>query len=409
MTINYTSIFKDHIQSLHNGGNYRTFSNLERIMGSFPKAKHHTTGGKSKEVTLWCSNDYLGMGQNKYVLEAMHTALETSGAGAGGTRNISGTTKYIVDLEDSIADLHNKDSGLVFSSGYIANQGAIGTLAKLLPDCVIFSDTKNHASMIHGIKDGKCQKHVFQHNDVEHLESLLKQTPINTPKIIVFESVYSMDGDIAPIKEICDLAEKYNALTYLDEVHAVGMYGARGAGCAAEHGVMDRIDIIEGTFGKAYGVLGGYVAGDTHVIDAIRSFSPNFIFTTGLPPVVLAGARASVEHLKVSDIERQRMKKNVSYFKDRLDKSALPYMKGPSHIVPLIIGEPNCCKALTDILMDDYDIYVQPINYPTVPKGTERMRLTATATHTIEQIDVFCDILEDLYSGKHGFKGLSVA
>ena len=407
MTINYTSIFKKHLSTLQTEGNYRTFSTLERVAGSFPNARHYAADGTQKDVTLWCSNDYLGMGQNKHVLDAMHKALEETGAGAGGTRNISGTTKYIVDLEASVADLHRKDCGLVFSSGYIANQGALGTIAKLLPDCVIFSDAKNHASMIHGIKDGKCEKHVFQHNDIEHLELLLRNTPTNVPKIIAFESVYSMDGDIAPIKEICDLAEKYNALTYLDEVHAVGMYGSGGAGCADEHGVMDRVDIIEGTFGKAYGVLGGYIAGNADLIDAVRSFSPNFIFTTGLPPAVLAGALASVEYLKTSDIERQHMKHNVEYFKNRLDESALPYMKGPSHIVPLVIGDPNCCKALTDILMNDHSIYVQPINHPTVPKGTERMRLTATATHTKEHIDIFCDILESLYNSHHGFKALA--
>ncbi len=400
----YKNIFENHLNTLKSEGNYRTFSTLERIAGSFPHAKYHRQDGTEKDVIMWCSNDYLGMGQNKVVLNAMENALHKTGAGAGGTRNISGTTKYIVDLEASIADLHNKKAGLVFSSGYTANQGALSTLAKLLPECIIFSDSKNHASMIHGIRDGNCEKHVFKHNDLDHLESLLRKVPENAPKIIAFESVYSMDGDIAPIKDICDLADKYGALTYLDEVHAVGMYGDRGAGVSAQLGIMDRIDIIEGTFGKAYGVVGGYIAGDEHLIDAIRSYSSNFIFTTSLPPVVLAGALASVEYLKTSDIERERMKSNVAYFKKRLKHSELPYLAGPSHIVPLIIGDPYCCKAISDMLLNEYSIYVQPINHPTVPKGTERLRLTATATHTKEHIDRLCDVLSSLYNRNHGFQ-----
>ncbi|MGB1077171.1 MAG: 5-aminolevulinate synthase [Bdellovibrionales bacterium] len=402
--MNYQDILGKHISTLKAEGNYRTFSSIERIKGKFPVAKYHAPDKTVKEVTVWCSNDYLGMGQNTTVIEAMHNALEKSGAGAGGTRNISGTTKYIADLEESLCDLHEKESALIFSSGYIANQGALSTLARLLPECIIFSDAKNHASMIHGIRDGKCEKHIFKHNDTQHLEELLKATPSDKPKIIAFESVYSMDGDIAPIKEICALAKKYNALTYLDEVHAVGMYGPRGAGIAEQEGLMNDIDIIEGTFGKAYGVVGGYICGEKTLVDAIRSFSSNFIFTTSLPPVTLAGAMASINHLKTSQIERERLKANVKYFKEQLDKTGLPYLKGPSHIVPLIIGEPNCCKAIADLLMNNHDIYVQPINYPTVPKGTERLRLTVTATHTKEQIDRLCEVLSSLYNKHHGFK-----
>jgi 5-aminolevulinate synthase len=398
----YESHLQQRIADIKREGRYRTFANIERIAGRFPKAIYRKADGTEKEITIWCSNDYLGMGQHPVVVKAAQEALENSGAGAGGTRNISGTTRYHVELEASLADLHKKEAALVFSSGYVANEGTLSTLGKLLPDCVIFSDEKNHASMIHGIREAKCEKFVFRHNDVEHLEQLLKSVDVARPKIIAFESVYSMDGDIGPIKEICDLAEKYNALTYLDEVHAVGLYGPRGGGVAEERGQMHRVDIIEGTFGKAYGAMGGFITGSAALIDCIRSYASVFIFTTSLPPAVLAAARASVEHLKISQIERMRAKANVALFKDLLEKSDLPYLKGPSHIVPLIVGEPNCCREVTEILMNRYNIYVQPINYPTVPRGTERMRLTATAAHSTEDITTMAGVLQDLWLTHHG-------
>ena len=406
--MDYTQFFDDKVATLKKEGRYRHFANLQRIAGRFPRAIYRSAQTE-KEVTIWCSNDYLGMGQNQTVIKAMHEALDASGAGAGGTRNISGTTRYIVDLESSLADLHRKESGLVFSSGYVANEAALSTLTRMLPDCAVFSDEKNHASMIHGIRSGKSEKFIFRHNDVEHLESQLKSVDINRPKIIAFESVYSMDGTISPIKEICDLADKYKAFTYLDEVHGVGLYGPSGGGVAEERGLMDRIDMIEGTFGKAYGLMGGFITGQRAVVDAVRSFAGEFIFTTAMPPVVLAGALASVEYLKVSDIERQRVRRNVKRLKDRFDRDGLPYMKGESHIVPLVVGDATCCKAVTDWLLEAYDIYVQPINYPTVPKGTERMRLTATAAHTIEDVDHLCNTLQSLWQENHGFAANAVA
>lgn len=397
----YDDIFQNYISGLKSEGRYRTFATLERIAGRFPRALCRAPDGAQREVTIWCSNDYLGMGQNPVVLKAMHEALDRSGAGAGGTRNISGTSTYIVDLEKSLADLHGKDAALVFSSGYVANEGSLSALIKMLPDCVVFSDALNHASMIHGIRSNPCEKHIYRHNDMDHLETLLRAVPANRPKLIVFESVYSMEGDIAPIETIASLAEKYGALTYLDEVHAVGLYGPRGGGVAEERGVMSRIDVIEGTFGKAYGLMGGYIAGNALLVDAVRSASGNFIFTTALPPVIAAGAWASVEHLKVSDIERQKVRRNVRRFKETLTRLGLPFMKGESHIVPLLVGDAVCCKAVTDILMDRHDIYVQPINYPTVPRGTERLRLTATAAHSPEDIDALCAILRDLWEEYH--------
>ncbi|MBI1301871.1 MAG: 5-aminolevulinate synthase [Alphaproteobacteria bacterium] len=405
--MNYNQIYQNCIDSIKSEGRYRTFATLDRMCGNFPKANFYDTEGHIKEVTIWCSNDYLGMGQHPKVLMAAKEALDSSGAGAGGTRNISGTTKYHVQLEESLADLHKKEAGLVFSSGYVANEGALGTLGKLLPNCVIFSDEMNHASMIHGIKDSRQEKHVFRHNDVEHLEQLLSSVDIKRPKIIAFESVYSMDGDIAPIKEILDLAEKYNALTYLDEVHGVGLYGSRGAGVAEERGLMDRVDIIEGTFGKAYGAMGGFITGSRAMIDAVRCFASGFIFTTSLPPAVLAAAHAAVEHLKVSDIERMKQRKNVTLLKDMLETAGLPFMRGESHIVPLIVGEPNCCREVSDILLNHYNIYVQPINYPTVPKGTERLRLTATAAHSEEDVRFMANTLRDLWENHHMLRAVA--
>ncbi len=401
MTSKYDQFFQGKIDTLKAEGRYRVFATMERIAGQFPKALYHSPDGSIREVTIWCSNDYLGMGQNPVVLQAMHDTLDRSGSGAGGTRNISGTTRYHVALEDSVADLHGKEAGLVFSSGYTANHGALGTLAKLLPDCVIFSDALNHASMIHGMRDSRAETKVFRHNDVEHLEELLKATDIKRPKIIAFESVYSMEGDISPIAEIVALAEKYGAMTYLDEVHGVGLYGPRGGGVAEERGLMHRIDVIEGTFGKAYGTVGGYIAGSRPVIDAVRSFAATFIFTTSLPPAILAGTLASVEYLKTSTLERQRQRANVARFKKLLTSNGLPFMQGEGHIVPLVVGEATCCKLVTDTLLSDHNIYVQPINYPTVPKGTERMRLTATAAHSTEDIHRFVDILKDLWEQNH--------
>jgi 5-aminolevulinate synthase len=399
--MDYDKHFQDCIDGIKSEGRYRYFATMERIVGRFPKAICHAPDGTSKEITMWCSNDYLGMGQHPKVIQAAREALEHSGVGAGGTRNISGTTRYHVELEASIADLHNKEAGLVFSSGYVANEGALSTLGKLMPGCVIFSDAMNHASMIHGIKGSGAVKKIFRHNDVEHLEALLQETDINTPKIIAFESVYSMDGDIGPIREIADLADKYNAMTYLDEVHAVGVYGPRGGGVAEQLNVLDRIDIIEGTFGKAYGAMGGFITGKRAVIDAIRSFAGGFIFTTSLPPSVLASARAAVEHLKVSEIEREKMRRNVKLFKEMLTEADLPFMKGEAHIVPLVIGEPNCCREVTDILMRDYNIYVQPINYPTVPRGTERLRLTATAAHSTKDVEAMANALHEMWESNH--------
>lgn len=397
-SFHYDTFFAQAITDLKKDGRYRYFAQLERQVGHFPKARLHKDDGSVQDVTVWCSNDYLGMGQNPVVLKAMKDAIDHSGAGAGGTRNISGTTKYIVELEDSLKDLHQKEAALVFTSGYTSNEGALSTLCKLLPDCVVFSDELNHASMIAGIRAAKTQKHIFRHNDIAHLESLLAQYPADRPKIIAFESVYSMEGTISPIKEIIALAKKYNAMTYLDEVHAVGLYGPRGGGIAEAQGVMDDIDILEGTFGKAYGVMGGFITGKRAVIDAIRSHAHAFIFTTALPPALTAGACASVEYLKTSPLERKRLHNNVSYFKDKLRQIGLPFMDGPSHIVPVVVGEAHCCRAVTDTLLEDYNIYVQPINYPTVPIGTERLRMTPSAVHTREQIDELTYALDELWT-----------
>ncbi|MCB1538134.1 MAG: 5-aminolevulinate synthase [Rhodospirillales bacterium] len=397
MGFDFLAHFNTLLKDLEADGRYRTFRTLERPVGHFPAGRITHPDGKTQNVTIWCSNDYLGMGQHKVVRDAMKDAIDRHGAGAGGTRNIAGTTAEIVALESLLARHHGKESALVFTSGYTANEGALGVIGRMLPDAVIFSDALNHASMISGMRIGGCEKRIFPHNDMDALKKLLMAEKPGRPKIIAIESVYSMEGDIAPLREIVRLAKTYGALTYLDEVHAVGMYGPHGAGVAEATGVMDLIDVIEGTFGKAYGVHGGYIAGTAPVVDAVRSFASSFIFTTALPPAVLAGAAASIEHLRRSNTERESQRRAVARLKARLAGVGLPYMQGESHIVPLVVGDAHCCKAVTDLLLTDHDIYVQPINYPTVPKGTERMRLVATACHTDAHVDTLVDALVELW------------
>ncbi len=381
--INYEQIFRQSIERLKDEGRYRVFNTLERKAGSFPLAKSYITG---RTVTVWCSNDYLGMGQHPKVITAMAEAIGRVGSGAGGTRNISGTHHAMVALEDTLAELHGKEAALVMTSGYVTNEAALSTLGSMIPGCIIYSDEFNHASMIHGIRNSKCEKHVFRHNDVAHLEQLLKASDPARPKLIAFESVYSMDGDISPIKTICDLADKYNAITYLDEVHAVGMYGAHGAGVAEREGIMDRFTVIQGTLGKAYGVMGGYITGTHALIDMVRSYAPGFIFTTSLPPALTAGATASIRHLMESSDERTRQQHNVRVLNDMLHKAGIPVMPTMSHILPILVGDPVLCKQASDMLMNQFDIYVQPINFPTVPRGTERLRITPTPCHTHEMM-----------------------
>ena len=393
----YQDRFRQHLEALHREGRYRVFADLKRRCGAYPTADHFAEGGM-RDVTVWCSNDYLGMSQNAQVRAAMQEAIEEVGTGSGGTRNISGTTHYHVELEAELADLHGKEAALLFTSAYIANDATLSTLQRLLPGPVIFSDEKNHASMIEGIRRGGGVKHIFRHNDVEHLEELLKKVRSATPKIIVFESVYSMDGHIAPIKEICDLAEKYGALTYLDEVHAVGLYGPRGGGIAERDGVMDRVDIINGTLAKGFGVMGGYIAATRACCDTIRSYAPGFIFTTSLAPAIAAGALTSIRHLKRSEIERARLKERVRKVKGLMGDARLPVMKNPSHIVPVLVGDPVHCKAVTDTLLNHHRIYVQPINYPTVPRSTERMRFTPSPVHSDVQIADLIAALEELWA-----------
>jgi 5-aminolevulinate synthase len=395
--MDFEGLLQPRLESLHREGRYRVFADLKRRRGFFPVADHFAANGP-REVAVWCSNDYLGMGQHPAVLTAMHEALDAVGAGSGGTRNISGTTHYHVELESELADLHGKDAALLFTSAYIANDASLSTLLKLVPGTVVFSDERNHASMIEGIRRRKGEKHIFRHNDVTDLEAKLKKFPKDTPKIIAFESVYSMDGSIAPIAAICDLAEKYGALTYLDEVHAVGMYGPRGGGIAERDGVMDRVDIINGTLAKAFGVMGGYIAASRNLCDAIRSFASGFIFTTSLAPAIAAGALASIRHLKTSALERARHRERVQTLKMSLKAKRLPVMDNPSHIVPVLVGCPIHCNAVTDALLCQYGIYVQPINYPTVPKGTERMRLTPSPAHSDEQMANLIHALDELWS-----------
>jgi 5-aminolevulinate synthase len=384
--VNYDQIFDAAIQRLHTEGRYRVFIDILRNKGAFPNARCFAGHNGPKPITVWCSNDYLAMGQHPKVIAAMEEALHDVGAGSGGTRNIGGNTHYHVDLERELADLHGKDGALLFTSGYVSNEATLATLAKILPGCVIFSDELNHASMIAGIRNSGCEKKVFRHNDLEHLEELLAATDPALPRLIAFESVYSMDGDIAPIHEICDLAEKYNALTYIDEVHAVGMYGPRGGGITDRDNAAHRIDIIEGTLGKAFGVMGGYIAADTRIIDVIRSYAPGFIFTTSLSPVLVAGVLASVRHLKSSSVERDGQQAAAAMLKAMFRDSGLPVMNSTTHIVPLMVGDPVKAKKISDILLAEYGVYVQPINYPTVPRGTERLRFTPGPAHTEEMM-----------------------
>ncbi len=391
----YQSFFTQELDRLRQEKRYRIFLNLERRVGQFP---HAISGDSQQEVTVWCSNDYLGMGQHPEVLEAMIETLRRSGAGSGGTRNISGNTYSHVALEKALSNFHNKEAALVFTSGYVANETTLATLGTCLPNCVFLSDEKNHASIIHGIRNSRAEKKIFRHNDINHLKELLSSIPLESPKIIVFESVYSMDGDFSPLKEICALAKQYNALTYLDEVHSAGLYGPQGGGIAQALGLESEIDIIQGTLGKAIGLIGGYITGKKELVDFIRSFAPGFIFTTSLPPAIVAGAVASINFLKTNSRLRDQHQFNVHYLKKKLKEKGLPFLQNDSHIVPFIVGNAQKCKEITDRLLHHYKIYIQPINYPTVPIGTERLRLTPSAAHTPEMIHDLVLALAEIWS-----------
>ena len=394
--MNYDNFFINALDVLKQEGRYRVFNDIKRISGKFPNAVYFS-GDQEKKVVVWCSNDYLGMGQNKYVIEEMHKAIDIAGAGSGGTRNISGTTHYHVLLEQELADLHNKESALLFTSGYISNEASLSTLVSIMPNCIIFSDELNHASMIQGMRNSSAEKKIFRHNDPEHLNTLLKESDPERPKLIAFESVYSMDGDIAPIKEICAVAKENKGLTYLDEVHAVGMYGSRGGGIAEREGIMDQIDVIEGTLAKAYGTMGGYIAANKYIIDTVRSFASSFIFTTSLPPAIAAGALASVKHLKQSNLERKKHQENAEKLKTKLRQTGIVVMPSESHIVPVLVGDPVLCKKASDILLTEFSIYVQPINYPTVPRGKERLRITPTPLHDDLMMDHLVDSFKEVW------------
>ena len=394
--MDFDALFADQLDLLKKEGNYRIFAELERQCGAFPKAKSYDENSP-ENVTVWCSNDYLGMGQSQIVKDAMKDVIDTNGCGAGGTRNISGTNHHHVLLEKELADLHQKEAALLFTSGYVSNWASLGTLGSKLPNAVILSDAANHASMIEGIRHSRADKVIWKHNDPEDLDRKLKAIGPERPKIVAFESVYSMDGDISPMEEIVEVAESHNAMTYLDEVHAVGLYGPRGGGISEELGLSERITLIEGTLGKAYGVMGGYITGSEVLCDFIRSFASGFIFTTALPPAIAAGARASIAHLKSSERERKRQQRQVRKLRSDLDRAGIPHMNNPSHIIPVMIKDPVKCKMLSDILMQDYGIYVQPINYPTVPKGTERLRFTPSPLHSDADIDHLVSALNVLW------------
>ena len=395
--MNYDAKLDDALSALHDEGRYRVFMDICRERGAFPHAVWTRPDGEQQDITVWCGNDYLGMGQNSEVLDAMERTLRIAGAGSGGTRNISGTTIYHKELEAELADLHQKETALVFTSAYIANEATLSVLPKLFPDLVMFSDELNHASMIEGVRHGRCEKHIWRHNDLDHLRELLESVDKDRPKLIAFESIYSMDGDFGPIEAICDLADEFNALTYIDEVHAVGMYGPRGGGVAERDGLMDRIDIINGTLAKAYGVMGGYIATSAKMADAVRSYAPGFIFTTSLPPAVAAGAAASVRYLKEHPELRQAQQDAAKALKTRLKALGLPVMENSSHIVPVLVEDPVKCKSLSDRLLEEFGIYVQPINFPTVPRGTERLRFTPSPVHNPEMMDGLVKALDSLW------------
>ena len=398
--MNYDAFFRKQLDGLRREGNYRTFANIQRQSGAFPGAMHHRDRGLAP-VTVWCSNDYLGMGQHPQVIAAMHEALDKCGAGAGGTRNISGTNHYHVLLERELADLHGTESALLFTSGYVSNWATLSTLASRLPGCVVLSDAGNHASMIEGIRHSRAERILFRHNDPEDLARHLAALPKDAPKLVAFESVYSMDGDIGPITEMCDVADRYGAMTYLDEVHGVGIYGPRGGGISEREGVAHRLTVIEGTLAKGFGVIGGYIAGSANMCDFVRSFASGFIFTTALPPHVAAGALASVRHLKASNTERLRHKEVVAKLRRALDAAGVPHYDNPSHIVPVIVGDPVRCKTICDLLLDRHGIYVQPINYPTVPRGTERLRITPSPLHSDADIAHLVEALSTLWAELH--------
>jgi 5-aminolevulinate synthase len=394
--MSYDAYFTDALARLRQERRYRVFADLERLAGRFPRAVWHSPQGP-RDVVVWCSNDYLGMGQHPKVIGAMVETATRMGTGAGGTRNIAGTNHPLVELERELADLHGKPASLVFTSGYVSNQTGISTIARMLPDCLLLSDELNHNSMIEGVRQSGCEKRIFRHNDLAHLEELLRAAPPARAKLIVFETLYSMDGDVAPIHAICDLAERYGAMTYADEVHAVGLYGARGGGQAELQGAMARLDVVEGTLAKAFGCLGGYIAGSAALIDAVRSYAPGFIFTTALPPAICAAAAAAIRHLKGSSFERERHQERAARVKAVLDSAGLPVMTSPTHIVPVLVGEPEKCKQATDLLLAEHGIYIQPINYPTVPKGTERLRITPSPFHDDALIDALAEALIDVW------------
>jgi 5-aminolevulinate synthase len=395
--MNYEDYFRRQLDGLRREGRYRIFADLERKVGAFPRAVHHSPSGQ-REVSVWCSNDYLGMGQHPKVLAAMHEALDRCGAGAGGTRNIAGTNHYHVLLEGELADLHNKEAALLFNSGYVSNWTTLSTLASRMPGCVILSDQLNHASMIEGMKHSRCETRVFRHNDVADLKRKLSDLDRNAPKLIAFESVYSMDGDIAPIADICDVADEHGAMTYLDEVHAVGLYGPRGGGISDREGLSDRLTVIEGTLAKAFGVIGGYITGSSTICDFVRSFASGFIFSSALPPAIAAGALTSIRHLKANSRERERHQDRVATLRRRLDEVGVSHLDNPSHIVPVMVRNPVLCKQISDMLLDRYGIYVQPINYPTVARGTERLRITPAPHHSDEDIEVLVTALSEIWA-----------